>query len=166
MERLPGSEQVAVFGFPIELLLESVGVPTSARPPLTLFLSVMSIDRWERHRHLGYAHFSPRAESIGHVVDVSSWRVAESRENALHSFFVSARPPSIRGVTRPNRGGSRARTVGSRALTMGVTCPNRGVARSNRGGSRAQTVGSRALAVGVTPCNRGVTRSYRGVPRS
>ena len=50
--------------------------------------TILADHRWERHRHLGYAHFSPRAESCGHVVDVSSWRVAESRENALHSFFV------------------------------------------------------------------------------
>ena len=50
-----GSEQVAVFGFPIELLLESVGTPTSARPPLTIFFSVMSIDRSARHSHTGRA---------------------------------------------------------------------------------------------------------------
>ena len=75
-------------------MLESDGLPTSARPPLTLFFSVMSIDAWERHRHLGYAYFSPPVESGVCVREISSWKLAETRENALHNFFIGgAWPP-------------------------------------------------------------------------
>ncbi|KAL1504677.1 hypothetical protein AB1Y20_008457 [Prymnesium parvum] len=83
-----GTQQVATFGFPIELMLESNGLPASARPPLTLFFSVMSVDLWDRHRHLGYAHFSPLAQSGSGVFEVAFWKVAESRGSAMQSFFV------------------------------------------------------------------------------
>ena len=83
-----GSEKTAVFCFPIELVLESDGVPSSSHPPLTLFFSVMSVDMWERHRQLGYAHFSPRSESGYSTCQVGFWRVAETRESAMHTFFV------------------------------------------------------------------------------
>ena len=44
-----GDDDRAVFGFPLELALESVGPPTSSRPPVTLFMSVMTLEGMSRH---------------------------------------------------------------------------------------------------------------------
>mmetsp|Transcript_63181 Transcript_63181/g.188118 ORF Transcript_63181/g.188118 Transcript_63181/m.188118 type:complete len:255 (+) Transcript_63181:38-802(+) len=99
-----GRGDEAVFGFPIDVTMQSEGVPSSARPPLTLFFSIMSVDVWERHCHLGYAHFSPRPESGTSTHAASAWTIAESRENALHSFFVGGveEVRDLRAITIPD----------------------------------------------------------------
>ena len=83
-----GADERAVFGFPIELVLESDGPPTSARPPLSLFFSVTSRDLHERMTQLGYAHCAPPAEAGGQQMEVQAWRLAETRVDALRRFFV------------------------------------------------------------------------------
>ena len=81
-------DQRAVLGFPIELALESEGPPTAARPPLSLFFSVVSRDMHERMAQLGYAHISPPAEAGMRTVEVQAWRLAEERTDALRRYFI------------------------------------------------------------------------------
>ena len=67
-------EQRAVFGFPVELTLESDGAPASSRPPLSLFFAVLSRDMHERMTQLGYAHFAPPPQVSTRWLDApSSW---------------------------------------------------------------------------------------------
>ena len=86
--KVRGEDERAVFGFPIELTVESDGPPTAARPPLSLFLSIVSRDAHERLSLLGYALCSPPAVAGSTVEDVGAWRLAESRSDALRRFFV------------------------------------------------------------------------------
>ena len=86
--RVAGPEQKAVLSFPMELVLESEGPPTSARPPLSLFFSIVSRDAHERMTQLGYAHLAPPAVAGMSVHDVGAWRLSESRTDALRRFFV------------------------------------------------------------------------------
>ena len=81
-------DQRAVLGFPIELALESEGPPTAARPPLSLFFSVVSRDLHERMAQLGYAHISPPAEAGMRAVEVQAWRLAEERTDVLRRYFI------------------------------------------------------------------------------
>jgi hypothetical protein len=83
-----GAHQRAVFGFPIELALESDGPPSAARPPLSLFLSIVSRDAHERMTQLGYAHIAPPAVAGYTESELGAWRLAESRTDALRRFFV------------------------------------------------------------------------------
>ena len=83
-----GADECAVFGFPIELSLESDGPPTAPRPPLSLFFSVVSRDAHERMSVLGYAVVSPPPEAGSSEVEVGAWRLGEGRVDSLRRFFV------------------------------------------------------------------------------
>ncbi len=83
-----GEEQRAVFGFPLELNVESDAEPNAARPPLSLFFVVLNFDSWGRHQHLGYAHATFQPTSGSERVEVRAWRLSEDRVDALRSYFV------------------------------------------------------------------------------
>lgn len=83
-----GDEQRAVLCFPIELTLESDGPPTEARPPLSLFFSIVSRDAHDRMTQLGYAHHAPPAVAGMETSQVGAWRIAEGRVDAMRRFFV------------------------------------------------------------------------------
>ena len=83
-----GDAARAVLSFPMELTVESDGPPTAARPPLSLFFSVISRDVHERMSQLGYAHLAPPAEAGMSTLRLQAWRLAESRTDALRRFFI------------------------------------------------------------------------------
>ena len=83
-----GAEELAVFDFPIELVVESDGPPQTARPPLSIFFSVVSRDAHERMSLLGYAMACPPSVAGSTVEDIGAWRLAETRVDALRRFFV------------------------------------------------------------------------------
>uniref|UniRef100_A0A6V2T2M7 Uncharacterized protein n=2 Tax=Emiliania huxleyi TaxID=2903 RepID=A0A6V2T2M7_EMIHU len=78
----------AAISMPLEFVLESIGAPSTARPPLSLFLSVLRVEPLGRHTHLGYVHFQPpaRAEESMHMA--GAFRLAMSRGDLLDDFFV------------------------------------------------------------------------------
>jgi hypothetical protein len=86
--KVVGPQHRAVLGYPLDLALESDGAPTSARAPLSLFLSIISRDAHERLTLLGYAHVAPPAVAGYAEEDVRAWRPAEGRTDALRRFFV------------------------------------------------------------------------------
>lgn len=83
-QRKPG----AVISLPLEITLECDGPPPTARPPLTLFLSILRVDSLGRHTHLGYAQFSPSARAGEVVHTARSFRLALSRSEMLADMFV------------------------------------------------------------------------------
>ena len=83
-----GDTQRAVLSFPIELTLESDGAPTAARPPLTLFFSVNTLDAFGRHTALGYAHVPLPGRTGCASHRARGWVPASSRFDAQRNFFV------------------------------------------------------------------------------
>lgn len=77
-----------MLGFPIEVSLESHGAPVHARPPLTLFFSVISRDAHERMTQLGYAQLSPPMTTGCTDEELGAWRLADDRTESLRRFFV------------------------------------------------------------------------------
>ena len=121
-----GREQRAVFSFPIDLALESDGPPKEARPPLSLFLSVIARDAHERLTVQGYVHISPAAVAGYVEEDFGAWRLSEGRVDALRSFFVGGTDEltDLRALAIPegfdtsvpaclNKHGLRTQTTGS-----------------------------------------------------
>ena len=83
-----GAEQRAILSFPIELTLESDGAPTAARPPLTLFFSVNTLDAFGRHTALGYAHVPLPGRTGCATHRVRGWVPVTTRYDAQRNFFV------------------------------------------------------------------------------
>ena len=90
-----------VFGFPLELAAESDGPPSATRPPLSLFLSVISRDVHERSTQLGYAHVPLPGRAGGDVRNAGAWRLAEGRADALRRFFVGGRRVCVQPAQKP-----------------------------------------------------------------
>ena len=59
-----------------------------ARPPLTIYLSVMSLDAFGRHTALGYAHAPLAARSGASRLTCAAWYPAPSRTDVQRNFFV------------------------------------------------------------------------------
>jgi len=151
-----GADGRAVLGFPIELSLESEGPPTAARPPLSLFFSVVSRDVHERMTQLGYCHLAPHPAAGMSETSVQAWRLAEDRSDKLRRFFVGgteeladlraiALPDGFDIATQPqclNKHGLQTVTTGTLRLKLHIVVqqhqppaykgPVRAAAASNR----------------------------------
>jgi hypothetical protein len=78
----------SVLCLPLEFVLETDGTRPTARPPLSLFLSVIRVEPLGKHTHLGYAQIVPQARAGESVQTVRSFRLALSRAELMDDLFV------------------------------------------------------------------------------
>lgn len=169
-----GEARRAVLAFPLELTLESSGEPQDARPPLTLFFAILSLDAFGRHAALGYAHAPLPARSGASRLTCSAWCPAPTRTDAQRTFFIggSEELHDLRALSLPDgfegatlsRHGLQTLSSGSVVLQLNTLLHQQpGVAGPL---SAAGTGGTAAIAAAAAARNLSANSALRAISQA